>query len=78
MPLSIPVVMFILGRRSLHETLIMWTVIVCVASFIFFMVGQNAAHHHPDIFHDGDTPRYVTKRLTNLFLLYNLLGIPKK
>lgn len=26
-------------------------------SLHFFLVGLNAAHHHPDIFHDGDTPR---------------------
>lgn len=58
MPLSVPIVLYLFGGRSLYETIIMWTVIVCVASFVFFMVGQNAAHHHPDIFHDGDTPRY--------------------
>jgi len=26
-------------------------------STFFGIVGVNAAHHHPEIFHDGDTPR---------------------
>jgi hypothetical protein len=27
------------------------------SSFCFGVVGVNAAHHHPEIFHDGDAPR---------------------
>ncbi|KAK9295041.1 hypothetical protein QLX08_010521 [Tetragonisca angustula] len=35
----------------------LWLLIILTGSFLFFMVGVNAAHHHPDIFHDGDIYR---------------------
>jgi hypothetical protein len=35
----------------------MWTWIVLVSSFVFGFIGVNAAHHHPELFHDGDAPR---------------------
>ncbi|KAL1494198.1 hypothetical protein ABEB36_009832 [Hypothenemus hampei] len=31
--------------------------IITVASIYFGIVGTNAAHHHPEIFHDGDSSR---------------------
>lgn len=34
-----------------------WLLITIVSSFVFAMIGFNAAHHHPDIFHDGDIYR---------------------
>ncbi|XP_031843724.1 cytochrome b5-related [Nomia melanderi] len=34
-----------------------WLLILVVSSFVFSMIGFNAAHHHPDIFHDGDIYR---------------------
>lgn len=34
-----------------------WLMILCVGSFVFGFIGFNAAHHHPDIFHDGDIYR---------------------
>ncbi|KAF7280591.1 cytochrome b5-related protein-like [Rhynchophorus ferrugineus] len=56
-PFIVPLAMYIFGGQALVSTLIMWTFIVCVGSTHFFFVGLHAAHHHPDIFHDGDTPR---------------------
>ena len=26
-------------------------------NYVFFIIGLTAAHHHPDIFHDGDRMR---------------------
>lgn len=34
-----------------------WLMIIFCGSFVFFCIGINAAHHHPDIFHDGDIYR---------------------
>ncbi|XP_003706258.1 cytochrome b5-related [Megachile rotundata] len=34
-----------------------WLLIMLMGSFVFGMIGFNAAHHHPDIFHDGDVCR---------------------
>lgn len=34
-----------------------WACIVMLSSFFFSCIGLNAAHHHPNIFHDGDEPR---------------------
>lgn len=42
---------------SIFLALKYWLMIIVVSSFIFSMIGFNAAHHHPDIFHDGDIYR---------------------
>ncbi|CAL8094440.1 unnamed protein product [Orchesella dallaii] len=34
-----------------------WLIVLAVASYWVGLVGINAAHHHPDCFHDGDDPR---------------------
>lgn len=56
-PYTLPLVMYLMSDQSIFATLWMWTVIVAFGSFHFSAVGLNAAHHHPDIFHDGDAPR---------------------
>ncbi|CAG9854815.1 unnamed protein product [Phyllotreta striolata] len=55
--LLLPICMYIFGTQSLFHTLLLWEVILSVGSFVFTAIGLNAAHHHPDVFHDGDTPR---------------------
>ncbi|XP_014480430.1 PREDICTED: cytochrome b5-related protein-like [Dinoponera quadriceps] len=35
----------------------LWLTMILTSSFLFGFVGLNAAHHHPDIFHDGDIYR---------------------
>ncbi|CAH1109011.1 unnamed protein product [Psylliodes chrysocephalus] len=55
--LSLPLLMYIFGTETILNTFIMWNVILLVGSFQFTLIGFNAAHHHPDVFHDGDTPR---------------------
>ncbi|KAJ8929854.1 hypothetical protein NQ314_017458 [Rhamnusium bicolor] len=53
----LPAAMYVFGGHSILASLLMWTVIICVGALHFAFVGLHAAHHHPEIFHDGDTPR---------------------
>ncbi|KAG5882187.1 hypothetical protein JTB14_016455 [Gonioctena quinquepunctata] len=53
----LPAFMYAFGGQSFLATMGMWTAIISVGSIHFAFVGLHAAHHHPDIFHDGDTPR---------------------
>nr|BAN20361.1 conserved hypothetical protein [Riptortus pedestris] len=55
-PLVIPLSM-ILCNVPVITAVIWWVLIIFMASFMFSLVGLNAAHHHPEIFHDGDEPR---------------------
>jgi hypothetical protein len=50
-------VMYEYSGSTFIDTFIMWCWIVLSASFFFSLNGLNAAHHHPEIFHDGDVPR---------------------
>ncbi|XP_047108023.1 cytochrome b5-related protein-like isoform X1 [Schistocerca piceifrons] len=56
-PLIIPASMVFIAGASLLEALYMWTYITVCGSLFFVFIGLTAAHHHPLIFHDGDTPR---------------------
>lgn len=51
--------MYYIGDQSISATLGMWTFILLVGSLQFGFVGLNAAHHHPEIYHEGDAARYV-------------------
>lgn len=42
---------------SISVALKTWLTIIIHSSFFFGCLGFNAAHHHPDIFHDGDIYR---------------------
>jgi hypothetical protein len=56
-PFIPPLLMFFFSHATFWDTFCMWSWIVGVSSFIFAFLGFNGAHHHPDIFHDGDAPR---------------------
>ncbi|KAJ8937274.1 hypothetical protein NQ318_005672 [Aromia moschata] len=56
---TLPAAMWILSGQPFLDTMWMWTFILFVGSVHYGFVGLHAAHHHPDIFHDGDTPRAV-------------------
>ncbi|XP_012254797.2 cytochrome b5-related protein-like [Athalia rosae] len=58
-PFVIPVLMCLAAASPL-SALWIWLKIVTVGSFHFTFVGLNAAHHHPDIYHDGDVRREDT------------------
>jgi hypothetical protein len=49
--------MYALSGKIFWDAFCMWIWVVGVTSFIFGFLGFNGAHHHPDIFHDGDAPR---------------------
>ena len=34
----------------------LWATLHCVTNVIFMTIGLSAAHHHLDIFHEGDAP----------------------
>nr|CAD7423342.1 unnamed protein product [Timema monikensis] len=53
----IPVVMMFCGGSGLKDTLLLWSTVLISSSFFFGLIGLNAGHHHPEVFHDGDTPR---------------------
>lgn len=70
----LPLGMYIFGGQSLLHTLGMWNFIIIVGSLHFGFVGLHAAHHHPDIFHDGDTPRYVLRVSFEIPQCYHKIG----
>lgn len=35
----------------------LWLVMHCACSVWFSFIGLTAAHHHPDIYHEGDAMR---------------------
>ncbi|XP_034238561.1 cytochrome b5-related protein-like [Thrips palmi] len=47
----------LVAGAPLFQSLFMWLYICVVHSLIFHSIGLTAAHHHPDIFHDGDAAR---------------------
>lgn len=55
--LSIPFLMFLTADVSILTALFRWLLIVSVASFMFHIIGLNAAHHDPKILHEGDAHR---------------------
>jgi hypothetical protein len=56
-PLVIPLLMYVYADCGITGVVFMWTWILLVSSFVFGFIGVNAAHHHPELFHDGDAPR---------------------
>ncbi|XP_050511041.1 cytochrome b5-related protein-like isoform X1 [Diabrotica virgifera virgifera] len=57
--LILPAFMALTGGGTITQTLIIYALIMVMGSFVFTLIGLHAAHHHPDVFHDGDTPRAV-------------------
>lgn len=58
--LLLPVWMYLASGSTFYHAFVMWLWINTTASFIFFMIGSNAAHHHPKIFKDGDQVKDTT------------------
>lgn len=57
LPFSIFLMMTMLPGSSFEQSSWMYLWIMTTSSFFFTLVGVNAAHHHPNLFHDGDAPR---------------------
>jgi len=60
LPFTVPVTMYLLSDNTFGQIGLLFAVIIMTASLHFSLVGLNAAHHHPKIFHDGDVPRSET------------------
>ena len=63
-PLVIPLSMVALAGASLRDAIWMWLWVTAASSLFFHIIAFNGAHHHPEIFHEGDAPRYCLFRLT--------------
>lgn len=55
-PLILPITL-VYFAPSVSAAMKTWLLLVLISSFFFGFIGFNAAHHHPDIFHDGDVYR---------------------
>ncbi|XP_055372201.1 cytochrome b5-related protein-like [Condylostylus longicornis] len=53
----LPISMYLFTKASIIEVFLYWILLVTACSFIFVLIGLNAAHHSPDIIHDGDAIR---------------------
>nr|XP_022908492.1 cytochrome b5-related protein-like [Onthophagus taurus] len=56
-PFSLPIFLVTFSNQPVITCFYFWTCIILSDSFIFATIGTNAAHHAPDIFHDGDAAR---------------------
>lgn len=68
-PFTLPVTMYFIGGSTAGVSTVIqtWLTIVCLSSYMFAFIGLNAGHHHPEVFHDGDDIRCVTKVCTDCF-----------
>ncbi|KAJ1519750.1 hypothetical protein ONE63_005006 [Megalurothrips usitatus] len=57
LPLLYLLAMVLVGGAPLTQAVPMWLYMWAAHSFFFHYLGLTGAHHHPDIFHDGDAPR---------------------
>lgn len=53
-PLSIPVLMLFFADFDVIKVLKLWLIMLWMGGFAFGVIGLNAAHHHPEIQHEGD------------------------
>lgn len=67
-PLLLPMAMYTFGKSDIKEVLVTWIIIWHFSSLWFGCINLHAAHHHPEIFHDGDIARYIY--LDTLFATY--------
>jgi hypothetical protein len=57
-PLVIPTSMMVFAGVSAGNAFWMWMWVTTSSSLFFHIIAFNGAHHHPEIFHEGDAPRY--------------------
>ncbi|KAJ9595349.1 hypothetical protein L9F63_027269, partial [Diploptera punctata] len=55
-PLVLPACMAMFTDVTWQEVIWMWMWITVASSLVFHIIAFNGAHHHPDIFHEGDAP----------------------
>ncbi|XP_076274852.1 cytochrome b5-related isoform X2 [Rhynchophorus ferrugineus] len=69
LPYSPLLLSWILTSQPILYCIMMFIWIITIASIHFSIVGLNAAHHHPDIFHDGDAIRPTSELDWGVFQL---------
>ena len=47
-------------QMAFGRALVLWLTIHAFSGFWLIFTSLIASHHHPDIYHAGDTPRYVS------------------
>ena len=52
--LALPLFLYIFSGQGIWTCLFAWNVIIVIGSLFFGLIGFSAAHHHPEIYHDGD------------------------
>lgn len=68
-PFLLPLSMCFMAPKIL-VALKLWLMMLVISSALFGLIGFNAAHHHPDIFHDGDIYRFTY--IARIFILRQL------
>ncbi|XP_060801857.1 cytochrome b5-related protein [Amyelois transitella] len=58
--LLLPVWMCLISGSPVLHVVYTWLYINCTGSLLFYLIGVNAAHHHPDAIKDGDQPKSET------------------
>lgn len=58
LPFTVPILAFLITGESAAFCAVMFLWISVTSGVHFGVIGLNAGHHHPDVFHDGDKARY--------------------
>lgn len=70
LPLAQLCIMYWLGDQvAFSRAFILWLAMHALAGYWLIFTSLIASHHHPDIYHAGDTPRYVLTITDKLILL---------
>lgn len=56
-PFTVPLAMYYTANIPLLTVLKIWLIMLLSCGFAFGLIGLTAAHHHPEIVHDGDAMR---------------------
>ncbi|KAL0272535.1 UNVERIFIED_CONTAM: hypothetical protein PYX00_005467 [Menopon gallinae] len=51
---TVPLLTWLVSNEDPLKVFAAWNVTIVSGSFFFFLIGLTAAHHHPEIYHEGD------------------------
>ncbi|KAF5308052.1 hypothetical protein FQR65_LT06427 [Abscondita terminalis] len=57
LPFTLPIAMHCINSDSIISTIIMWQIIIIVASTLFGTIAYTTTHIHPDLYTEGDAHR---------------------
>ena len=61
-------VIYFIGEMSFLRAATLWITMHSMSGYWLIFTSLIASHHHPDIYHAGDTPRYTGLGCSNLFI----------